>query len=314
MSQHNDQPQTNGKRVLVGILSSVLAVFVFVFAFAAISVFIIRDVTAPDTLKTALDETDFMEVRVGTILDAPDKNVLIGKWIYTNINPEIVEASGITESKIDSILSKSTIDSFIADNVNDYVESLYSDSNVAGITNREVIKFIQKNEELVYEETGYQISERDYEKLDKFIDKKIPEALKDPPTNHVLWRTARMLSSYYVVIGALVLCLLLLALVFLANRSDKIKIPLRYGRTITVLGVALLLTGVLVMPVGKTLGAQYDVDLYFQLLPLLRGDFLIYGGLTAGVGILLICLYLILKIIHTKSVAKKQREFAASVA
>jgi hypothetical protein len=248
-------------------------------------------------------EIDVTTVRFNGALGIGDDTSL-SEWVYANLDPAVLSEYGITEDQINRVLEKSNLMSFVADKLDDIIGDVYQNDRSAEITSDELVDLIRDNSDVIEKNLGLQLTENDYDKFEDSLDSsndfaEISDGLRPDKAliNGLHWA-----SSYYLFALLLVLAAGFLFLTLLINRYDIRRVPRLYGVTAAAVGAFYLIAGVLVTPVGKTIASQLSVDVFLPVLPQLRLDFLKYGAIIAGIGVILIILGRALRKLHPESI------------
>jgi len=228
-------------RIVTIIVTVFLTVLTFIFCFAAVSVLIVRDITKQDNIEQIVENVDLANLRVGGILGSEDRNVTLTELIYDNTDTYFIVNLDISEARIEKLIEKSSLKSFIASKLNDYLLDVYTGTGGGRITKREIIALIDRNISVISNEFGTEFTFYS-DSLSIYLDENINLdnlALKTLVDINFL-SILRWGLSYYGITVMFLLCAILLVLIYMLNSADS-AITLWLAAPFTAAGVVYLL-------------------------------------------------------------------------
>lgn len=242
----------SGSKFLKVFVSVIFCLFIFVFALISLSVGLIRHSISEKSLADTIDDIELSEIQVGSIVntyseDEYEDDVTLAEFIYSNLDPVMIDEIGITQEDIEEILDDDVNKDFIIDKLNDYAADLIKATDTGEITKKEIMNLIEDNEEIIYEVTGYQITPEDYQYISEEIDNS--GVLEKTNLSDISKETdidiggLRWVVSDLTIIISAVLAAMFLCLIFLINKGNR-KSGLVYGGcTLALVGLTFLISG-----------------------------------------------------------------------
>lgn len=158
------------------LLSVIFGIFIFV-----LTLFVSLSLTIQHTVKgSALFDTvnqkNLSDIPVSQMISQEQAAVLgvseeidEDTTIYDVISDMIGEES-FTPQAIENIMNNSSIQSYLALTVNQYGQFLTGDGTSDKVSAKDVAEIVEKNKDVIYEYTGYEITEENISKLEKTLD------------------------------------------------------------------------------------------------------------------------------------------------
>lgn len=304
-----NQPVSSGSPgVAAAILSVILSVLIFCNILSMVGIVAARRLMEETQIRKISDETDLSDLRVGNLLvfggeEKADENATLAKWISVNLHPDARRKYNMTPDAVAEILEKSTVNTFARNKLLEAAAYLRGDSADAGITVDEIISLLKENAGIIYDATGYEFNDEDYDNFraslkesDAFADTD-KLSLAATGTNPLVW--ARIaLSKYSMIILSIITIALTVAVIVLNRR--RLRVALLY------LGIPMLISGLIytVYGIGAELFAQLtsgengvDIRLAERVITSIRPLIVLSGLAALLIGSALIAAYAIVRVL-----------------
>lgn len=141
---------------------------------------IARAALSAEGIESAVSSVDIADIRLpdpksGQMTD--NNAVRLPEYLLRRIDEEFVRSHRLTPEAIEALLRKSDLSEFIAHALGRYTGSLVDGRPVDPLTVGEVVDFVRQNEELIYQELGYRMTQHDYDVLRAFLEENLEEYL-----------------------------------------------------------------------------------------------------------------------------------------
>ena len=136
-----------------------LCVLLVIFLIAASLIFVIRNTVSEQNISDAVSEID-----VFLIMDELDVYDRIIDAIEENTSEEL----DINRGAVRRIAGSGPVRDFVADNMTGYADALIWGRGHE-ISRADVIRLVRDSSDLIYEETGYRLSEQAYDEIDEYL-------------------------------------------------------------------------------------------------------------------------------------------------
>lgn len=247
--EKKEKPAREVKTVGTGrrILSVLLCVLLFVFLLAPALGFYVRRSTREDGMQAVLESIDVGSLRVDAYFDDVTEKTTLAGLLSQDLAKQNIE---ISEKSMNKVIRNSTLKYFFAGELADLFEDLYSgrgdyefelDKLANALTDTKTTRVLEKE--------GYTLSDKQAQELAEWADGyKLTETLN---LDYIKDEAPQVYNAvhyglHYVTLGALLaVALLLIILIFRANRG-RFGLSLGdIGTTLIVLGALLTLSGLL---------------------------------------------------------------------
>lgn len=229
------QTPSGRKRLSVGgkILSIVLAICLFVTSVAALLIYDVRNTLKKDSIETIVEEINIIELALEADLVEPEDLDLFYDDMY------IYFGMDMSDTKLEKFIDKSTIKTFFAQEVSQFVEdALSGDDAEIAVTYSDIYKLLQKNESLIEKQFGKTLS---YSEMDEitywFMGDSREEVLVDSDSleeqEPAVYSVAVMALSY---ITMAVFIVLTAVIIFFMMRMSLSAGTLGVGIVFTIVG------------------------------------------------------------------------------
>lgn len=268
--------------VLRNIFSVFCCILVFIFTVSLLGTISLRYALSEKYAENLVDSIDMPTV-LRTMRD--DYNVNFSK--------------DITEKELAKIYREGTFKDLTKKVVADYTEYIRTGDIPEGIDAHDVIALIDENQHLIYAVSGYSVTMQDREAILTFFeneDNAFVQFLSPSQKPSGDLSALQILSSLYIIIGLGIALLLSLILLF-AIRKWRVSSFNWAGITGAVSAVLFLILG-LIRPILMQFFQNADATVKELLSTMLSGlmlEFLKLGGITLGVSVLFILIYVISK-------------------
>ncbi len=141
---------------------------------------IARAALSAEGIESAVSNVDIADIRLpdpksGQMTD--NAAVRLPEYLLRRIDEDFVHSHRLTPEAIETLLRKSDLSEFIAHALGRYTGSLVDGRPVDPLTVGEVVDFVRQNEELIYQELGYRMTQSDYDTLRVFLEENLEEYL-----------------------------------------------------------------------------------------------------------------------------------------
>lgn len=286
--QNNYQShETTKRRSLTCVLSIILCILFFIFSMSAIFVGVARLYSNEDNLKDIISDIDLNEINIDT---DDNRSVSIADFIFNNVNKSIINNYGITKDNIENILNDSAIKNQLESYLVDYVQYIVNGEKSKKLTTDGIIKILKNLSLEVYIETGYQLSDKDYEDIRNQINDGNMEFLITSGIEDFIGFDPNIIQMAFSITALIILIIISVALLILILKinSWRFKYFLKdTGITVIIAGTLLIggsLTGLIISMIT-------EIYLLSILLNSLSIKVLIFGLSALIIGICMFALY-----------------------
>lgn len=286
--QNNYQSQETTKRnSLTCVLSIFLCILFFIFSMSAIFVGIARLYSNEDNLKDIISDVDLNEINIDT---DDNRSVSIADFIFNNVNKSIINNYSITKDNIENILNNKTIKNQLESFLVDYVQYIVNGEKSKKLTTDGIIKILKNLSLEVYIETGYQLSDKDYEDLRNQINDGNMEFLITSGIEDFIGFDPNIIQIALSITTLIILIIISLALLILILKVNSWRFKYFFkdiGITVIIAGILLIcgsLTGLIISMIT-------EIYLLGVLLSSLSIKVLIFGLSALIIGIGMFVLY-----------------------
>lgn len=175
-------------RILLGIISVVLCIALFVGIFTAMVIGNIRVLTNKDNLQTFISEILFATpkkhapvilrqgVGVGGVkLDEADTGMdgtqqMIVDYVYDMLKDRFGDELPVSEEKVEELLSESTVPEFLSEKMASIMSDVLTGETTTTITSEEVVELIQENSELIQDTFGVEITQEHLDAVSEWVE------------------------------------------------------------------------------------------------------------------------------------------------
>ena len=175
-------------RILLGIISVVLCIALFVGIFTAMVIGNIRVLTNKDNLQTFISEILFATpkkhapmilrqgVGVGGVkLDEADTGMdgtqqMIVDYVYDMLKDQFGDELPVSEEKVEELLSESTVPEFLSEKMASIMSDVLTGETTTTITSEEVVELIQENSELIQDTFGVEITQEHLDAVSEWVE------------------------------------------------------------------------------------------------------------------------------------------------
>ncbi len=244
-------------RKKMSVLEKIGAVLVCILLFVVLLVGavanIVKNTLSEDTVTEIVDDIEISDITVGDLMDCEDSDMSLSEYIYSQMDEEVLDNYGVTEKQVEELLEEDDIKDFLTDIMADYCDYICTGDTTPKITSKKIISLVEDNEDKIYEITGYQVKESDYELIRNLEDDGTLDALdvsvleeenSDIFEKINLART--FLSTWVFIIIIIVAILLCVAIFFLCERNIL--------NAACSVGIVVLIDGIVLMVVGSVVG------------------------------------------------------------
>lgn len=175
-------------RVLLGIISVVLCIALFVGIFTAMVIGNIRVLTNKDNLQTFISEILFATPKKhapmilrqgvgvsGVKLDEADTGMdgtqqMIVDYVYDMLKDQFGDELPVSEEKVEELLSESTVPEFLSEKMASIMSDVLTGETTTTITSEEVVELIQENSELIQDTFGVEITQEHLDAVTQWVE------------------------------------------------------------------------------------------------------------------------------------------------
>lgn len=174
-----------GVRVLLGFLSVILCILLFVSTLVTIIVADVRLVTSKDGLQTIITQALFPTpapvrpigaLAAGVPVLSPvsgtgnEAQGAIVDAIYGMLSEQFGEELPISQEQVEQFLSDSTLPEFVSEKVAGIVNDIYTGESTTTITKEEVMDLLTENADLIKENLGVELNTEAIEAVGKWVE------------------------------------------------------------------------------------------------------------------------------------------------
>ncbi len=278
----------SGNKFVKGLLSVLCCILIFVMALSAITLASLRESLEEEKIESLIDNIDIDEVV---------KHVDVNEFVR----------SDITSKEIAKIYKKGNFDKFVKSTLEDYAEYILGGDTPDGVSGEDVVSLVQDNHYLIAEVSGYELTKRDYEGIQNYFDENGEDDLgflsSEVRTDGIL-KTVRVLGSVHILIALIVIALLFAVLLLKIRKSYDITIWT--GITLIISAVLFGVFGAIRPIVLGILSGCEDIVIEGVRLYMsnILSTVLKNTVITILVGVILICVYVLIKKFKKRRVDK----------
>lgn len=290
----NPYPRRGVWRTLLAI---VLCFFIFLWSFAALTVFNMRHaVTADafqDCISTVVTGVNLDKITASDIISgAEGENKTLAQWATELISSKYDGQVEITVEKLDRFLDESTIPDFIGGKFSDVVKDVYCGTADAAITTAEIETLLTENASVMNDVFGAQLSDdaiRDIAaKLEDMGALSYLTTVNLQRTAAPVLNVVQFLLSYWVIGLFALLALMSMLLLAICNKWKLLRTCGDIGITLIVASGILVLAGLFTMLLPDVWNSIFSIS----IVGTVTGNVLTSGVLPSlivlGVGVLMI--------------------------
>ena len=179
-------------RLLLGLISFVLCICLFVTAIAGIMLANVRSIVSKDTLQKLISDLMFKPVashqvpaalpQLGSfhhirLENAPDeflaesaKPGLVVEWVYGFLQEQMGEEFDLTYEHINNFFEESTAKDFLSEKIAAVISDACTGEQTVSITSEEISGLIAENKELIEKHFGITLTEETLQNLDAWVE------------------------------------------------------------------------------------------------------------------------------------------------
>ena len=280
------------------ILTVLLSILLFVFSFAAVAAFSLKQFATEDTIDAIMAEVELSDILALAGEDYEDS-------FYDTLGDFVQEQTGaeISKKTLDKLVKQSNLKEFLAEKMSVYLDDFLYDEKNFELTAEDVADLLSDNKEIIEEELEAEVSDdvidaiAEWVAKEDVIDNLRPAAMKK--SSPALFYSVNIGLS---VISLIILGLLVLLCLLLMFRISASQAVLGSGIVFTIIGcitgaasvVAIFMPSLVTGSFGELIGIA--VSLFFEANVILFVSIL-------GVGVL----ELVIRAIVLQILSKKQK-------
>lgn len=326
VEQVKEQVKQNKKDKKIGrIIGSVfLSIAAFIITVVLVSAVFSKYILSEKVLLATTQKIDYSNIELGDILTDSSFDVDIKEGDTTlDIVYETLQKEGsvdISKYELEEIFEEATFSQYISDKLAQYSRYALTGDKPEEITPEEIVRLVRENEKVIEKATDLEITSNDLEKMEENLDtnekelfdslsvKEMDQTLKDNNlkgiqiifSNQIL--IILMIFSFAALIGIIVL---------ISRMHKNVKAPFSYvGIPVLTAGliITIAMTAVYIFraDIFKLFGNIVNVMEPAILLIITKG--IITGAITAGVGLIMVMSYIIIKKAQRKPSKKKMKQ------
>jgi len=327
-TQNDITPVNNTKndkifKILITAASVFLSLVLFLAVTGAAAGFLARSALSADSVqtitRTAVKELDLSQVygfAVGSVDTGGlniDEDADLVTAILDNIDEYYIETYDIDQDAITEILENDSLLEFAADILAGLGEFITGGQNAEEliVTPDEVVSFIEDNQDVIEDITGYTFLETDFDDIREALTETLADITWGAVMDEVMYEaplnfdTIRGMISVQMLIGLQGVAVLLAALIIFANRKglSGLKGLIYCGAAITLSGVVLLLAQ-LAFGLVYSLAEEHfglTAEQTASALSDVRGAITLTGVLVLTAGLLTIAAAIVIPIIKNRA-------------
>lgn len=287
VQNYNQSHETTKRSSLTCVLSIILCILFFIFSMSAIFVGVARLYSNEDNLNDIISDIDLNEINIDT---DDNRSVSIADFIFNNVNKSIINNYGITKDNIENILNDSTIKNQLESYLVDYVQYIVNGEKSKKLTTDGIIKILKNLSFDVYNETGYELSDKDYEDIRNQINDGNMEFLITSGIEDFIGFDPNIIQIAFSITALIILIIISVALLILILKinSWRFKYFLKDTGITVIIAGTLLICGSLT---GLIISMITEIYLLSVLLNSLSIKVLIFGLSALIIGICMFALY-----------------------
>ena len=294
--QQNFRPQAAAKplsppvktKPVQRVFSIILSILIFSITTSIAFIVISRATFSSKSVKDASKSGQISDITI----TENGKEKKLAEYLLGNINKDVVRDYKIDEEKIKTILNSSEVKSIITDLTVDYTQLFVYGKDSAYLNEDSIMKDIQSVDQVVYKNTGYRFSSKDYSDIRKDLQNGgkycflTESGLKNDVFKGADPKVFSLLFSIPLLIILIIIDLGLIFVIFLINKW-KLKLPF------TVLGISFMAFGFITLCyslVAFILSSVFNIYIVSGLITSAAVGNLIFGLVFLALGVVMFIL------------------------
>ena len=294
--QQNFRPQAAAKplsppvktKPVQRVFSIILSILIFSITTSIAFIVISRATFSSKSVKDASKSGQISDITI----TENGKEKKLAEYLLGNINKDVVRDYKIDEKKIKTILNSSEVKSIITDLTVDYTQLFVYGKDSAYLNEDSIMKDIQSVDQVVYKNTGYRFSSKDYSDIRKDLQNGgkysflTESGLKNDVFKGADPKVFSLLFSIPLLIILIIIDLGLIFVIFLINKW-KLKLPF------TVLGISFMAFGFITLCyslVAFILSSVFNIYIVSGLITSAAVGNLIFGLVFLALGVVMFIL------------------------
>ena len=294
--QQNFRPQAAAKplsppvktKPVQRVFSIILSILIFYITTSIAFIVISRATFSSKSVKDASKSGQISDITI----TENGKEKKLAEYLLGNINKDVVRDYKIDEEKIKTILNSSEVKSIITDLTVDYTQLFVYGKDSAYLNEDSIMKDIQSVDQVVYKNTGYRFSSKDYSDIRKDLQNGgkysflTESGLKNDVFKGADPKVFSLLFSIPLLIILIIIDLGLIFVIFLINKW-KLKLPF------TVLGISFMAFGFITLCyslVAFILSSVFNIYIVSGLITSAAVGNLIFGLVFLALGVVMFIL------------------------
>lgn len=230
------KPLTIGRRLLAGLLCILLTLF----SFSGLVLGIARTATSPEGLEKLVEDLELSDIAAYPFILDSRPGESLTRWLQDALAEMNSDWSNLSHREFEKYLDEE-IKPFISEKLGEFARCFHSGSHTASITEKEMIRMLEKSGDFLEEKYGLQISQGQWQQIADWIGTFGLYELADMEVLTEIfggWVTLARFVDSWVAVG--LLGILSLLCIFLLARTTRSSI-----RTLGNAGTALTLAGLI---------------------------------------------------------------------
>ncbi len=278
------------------LLSLLLAVILFALVFTASSITIARHDLSEDNCEDLIEDAKLEKLVLP--IEGGDEMEL-SEYVY-DLCREFDIDDDVSRSDIEDLLEEDYIKDFIEENVEEYRAYIFDGEKTEGITSKEIVKFVKKNENKIRRTIGLYGDDEfvfDYDELEDTLDESLGDDFSIEIIEENYKTEAKAVQLGLSVISQIVfvfLTVVFAVFIFIVNKKRVRNAFVYVGVPLTVAGALFLIAGI-----AMTVFKFFDISGVPAIASTVSGffyeSFLIIGGGLVLVGVICFIIKAIIK-------------------
>jgi hypothetical protein len=293
------------------ILSLILSLFLLICVATVVVRFSICNSLSEENIAKVVDKIEISDIEVDDFIPLKE-DMLMSEYMYQYLTKN-GNLPFLNEHIITDIIEDDATKELAVEKINEYCEYFLGKSDDAGIKAKDLVSLIRKKSDEIYDETGYYLTDADYDYLkNRFESMGVEESDIDniydmnPDT---IDKVRFFLSDMFLAID-IVLGVLLLVGIFFLNLRRKRAVALYAAVVCLITGVVGMvvsfLGNVIVSNLHRATG--YSKKIFSGIVNIICSQFRLNSIIVLIIGTVLLFLFIILNIIVKSSKVKKANE------
>ncbi len=286
-----------------------LSVLLAILMVATLALFVVRSAITENSIKEIFSSIELEKITIESSADKRDLEELGIKCdsdnvldiIYDNIDQEALKEP-LTKEQFSEIVKNDAVSEYFGNLIGKNLESAVNGKSVSLITTDDIIGFIEKEEALVTDILGYELTEDHKNNLRVTLDTNFGDAFKSleiKELKSVVGKAPAMIInvvfSDWLFIGLIIVCALLIVLIFLVLRSFRLGFMYN-GITLTIVNFVYLVCSLALMfGILDLLLSGINAELLTQVVSIVLWDLVIITFSAVFAGIVMIVVSRIIK-------------------